>query len=203
MAETNRNQGRDPLSRHNLSDREMQYLSIQKRAFKDLFPRTIVHTDILNPTVGLLVQNPLDNKLWWYGLDEQWHTVIEAEQYEIKITADQGGTSTADGFTFLIPEDLDNAVLIDAQAYVTTNGVANSLVNLHNLGTGLDMLLPGNHIRIDSGHHSSYTSAAPPSIAAPPNSVVHKNDLVQNIVETVGLGIKGLGTILRFGLVFS
>ena len=118
--------------------------------------------------------------------------------FEIKVFSDTDTVTTGDGkFIFAIPEDLDGANLLSAEAYVTT--VSSSglpTVQIRNITQAVDMLQT--RITIDVSEFTSYT-AATPSVVDTNNDDVATGNRIAIDVDVAGTGAKGLGVILVFG----
>lgn len=119
------------------------------------------------------------------------------KQYEFKVVGDADPLTVGDAkFYFLVPHDVNRAVLVAAHMYViNTSSSGKPTVQLHNMVTGLDMLLT--KITIDVSERSSYTASVPPVIDEA-NNEVHRDDLIRIDVDVAGTGTLGLGGILTF-----
>lgn len=137
-----------------------------------------------------------------YGQERRRRKALERKpmlgNFEIKVFGDTQTLSTGNGkFAFVIPEDLDESSLIDAQAYVTTVSSSGApTVQIRNGTTTNDML--STRITIDASEKTSYTAATPSEID-PDESEVSVGDEINIDVDVAGTGAKGLGVILVFG----
>lgn len=100
----------------------------------------------------------------------------------------------AGGWFLVIPADLNNSSLIEAQAAVYTTGTGTT-VQVRNVTGAVDMLSTA--ITIDSGENTSYTAATPPVIN-PANADVSTGDIIVVDADVAG-GAEGLDIILAFG----
>lgn len=118
---------------------------------------------------------------------------------EIKVFADDAVLTTGDSkFVFVITDDLESHVLIEAQAFVSTvASAAVTTVQIRNVVAVVDMLTTP--ITIDVGLFSSYVSTVP-SLVDPATSSVTTGDLVAIDCDIAGTGSMGLGVILKFGV---
>lgn len=114
---------------------------------------------------------------------------------------DPAVTQEDGAFFFAIQDDLDKLVLRRAEAFISTLGSANLIVQFHNVTAATDML--STRVRIDSGDYTSYTSAAPSVVdesGTPPHNEISTGDLIRvDIDEDGGGDAKGLGVLLWFG----
>ena len=138
------------------------------------------------------------------GRIENLEAVPVFASYEIKVTSDLNEVTTADTFIFCVPADLDGALLLDAQAFITTLGLYVGVVQvqLYNVTDAVNML--STTIHIDAGEYTSYTSAIPAVIDGAAD-VVAKGDLIQIVVVNAGCDEScpmGLGVILKFSTSF-
>lgn len=117
--------------------------------------------------------------------------------FEIKVFDDLTTVLAGDAaFTFEIPEDLDGALLVKTEAYVTTvssSGVVQ--VQLHKLTAAVDML--STKISIDVGEKNSKDAGTQPVVNLA-NDDVAWGDHIRIDVDAAGTGAKGLGVILYF-----
>lgn len=101
-----------------------------------------------------------------------------------------------EAFEWEIPEDLDEAVLIKVEAYVTTASSSGPVeVQVHNQTQAVDML--STKISIDVGDLNSKDAATPP-VVNPANEEVAWGDHLRIDVDSIGTGTTGLGCILYF-----
>lgn len=119
--------------------------------------------------------------------------------YEIKVFTDLQNASTGDGkFKFAIPEDLNGALLTDAQAFVTTTSSSGTpTIQIRNTTTGNDML--STRITIDVGEKTSYTAVSQRVINTSFDQV-STGDEISIDIDVAGTNAKGLGVILVFGV---
>ena len=109
----------------------------------------------------------------------------------MKCVADTIAPVTGDGIThFTIPSTLDGKNLFSAQAHVYTAGTASSITNvqIHNTGTGYDML--STPITIDLNETDSSTAATPPVIGG--QNDVSTGDVIRIDIDAVATDTKGL-----------
>jgi len=151
------------------------------------------------------VARPIEGQLFVWGTtvyvytEGQWR-LLANPSYEIKVRSDtQFVTSGDEKFWWPVPKELDNLVLFDAQAGVSTAGSSVTTVQIRNESTGNDLL--ATRITIDAGQKTSYT-AATPSVVQPVLATrqVHKGDGLWIDVDTAGAGAKGLCVIAVFEL---
>jgi hypothetical protein len=116
--------------------------------------------------------------------------------YEIKVFADDEVVVTGNyKFIFAIPEELNQFILVTAEAYVSTDSSSGDIeIMIEKLGDS-DMLL--SPIIIDAGELSSYTSASPSEINSSQDDVATGSQISINVTDG-GTAAKGLGVILRF-----
>ncbi len=113
----------------------------------------------------------------------------------IKIFADDTTLTAGDGrFIFECSRDMDDRMLTDAEAYVTTDGGA-TIVQIRNVTQSHDML--STRITIDSGDLNSKDASAQPVINTS-NADVQWGDHIAIDVDTAGAGAMGLGVMLTF-----
>jgi hypothetical protein len=115
----------------------------------------------------------------------------------MKCVADTIAPVTGDGIThFTIPSTLDGKNLFSAQAHVYTAGTASSITNvqIHNTGTGYDML--STPITIDLNETDSLTAATPSVIGG--QNDVSAGDVIRIDVDAVATNTKGLEIRLVF-----
>lgn len=120
--------------------------------------------------------------------------------YEIKVFDEDETVVTGDNaFEWMIPEDLDAAVLVGVEGFVTTNSSSGGLLiqvaNEKQAGGTVDML--STRLGIDASERNSLTAATPPVIDTVNDTVAH-GDHLRIDVDSAGTGAKGLGVILRF-----
>lgn len=114
----------------------------------------------------------------------------------IKVFSDTATLATGNGkFMFAISNDMDGMNLVDADAYVTTNGSSASTVMIRNVTQAADMLSTA--ITIDSSEPTSYTAATQPVVNTATDDVAVA-DIIAIDVDGAGTGAKGLGVILTF-----
>lgn len=120
-----------------------------------------------------------------------------AAMYEIKVFADTQIVTTGDGaFEFLVPEELDGAILVGVEAFVTTvSSSGGLLVQINNETAAVDMLTT--RIGIDVSELNSKDAATQPVIDTG-NDDVAWGDHLRIDVDSAGTGAKGLGVILKF-----
>jgi hypothetical protein len=109
----------------------------------------------------------------------------------IKCVADTVAPATGDGIThFVVPSTLDGKNLSTAEAHVYTAGTASSITNvqIHNTGTGYDML--STPITIDLNETDSSTAATPPVIGG--QNDVSTGDVIRIDIDAVATDTKGL-----------
>ena len=109
----------------------------------------------------------------------------------IKCVADTVAPATGDGIThFVVPSTLDGKNLSTAEAHVYAAGTASSITNvqIHNTGTGYDML--STPITIDLNETDSSTAATPPVIGG--QNDVSTGDVIRIDIDAVATDTKGL-----------
>lgn len=125
-------------------------------------------------------------------------------QYEIKVFPDDGMVpdpapivTVGDGkFIFVVPFELNEYFLHDAQAFVTTaSSSGDLLIQIRNVTDGVDML--STRITIEANEFTSY-AATVDSVINYANDFVITGDRIAIDVDAAGTGAKGLGVILRF-----
>ena len=115
----------------------------------------------------------------------------------MKCVADTIAPVTGDGIThFTIPSTLDGKNLFSAQAHVYTAGTASSITNvqIHNTGTGYDML--STPITIDLNETDSLTAATPSVIGG--QNDVSAGDVIRIDVDAVATNTAGLEVRMVF-----
>ena len=115
----------------------------------------------------------------------------------IKCVADTVAPATGDGIThFVVPSTLDGKNLSTAEAHVYTAGTASSITNvqIHNTGTGYDML--STPITIDLNETDSSTAATPPVIGG--QNDVSTGDVIRIDIDAVATDTKGLEVRMVF-----
>lgn len=102
----------------------------------------------------------------------------------------------AAGWFLVIPQDLDELFLIEAQAAIYTVSSSGLVtVQVRNVTQSVDML--STKITIDVNEHTSYTAATPPVINLA-NAQVDRGDIIVTDVDNGGTGAEGLDIILAF-----
>lgn len=150
-----------------------------------------------SPVAGQIYFNTADNALyWWTGT--AWVSARE-RVLQIKVVDDTTGLTTGDGKAIVcVSDDLNGLVLVDADAYVTTNsssGTPTVAIRRIRSGTAVDML--STNITIDANEPTSYTAAVQPVLNTA-NDDVLTGDLIAVDVDVAGTGAKGLGVVLAF-----
>lgn len=117
--------------------------------------------------------------------------------FEIKVFEDVIVVAAGDGaFKFDIPSDLDEAVLVDVEAWIT--GASSSgtvVVSLYNNTQGVDML--STPLTIDVGELND-KDAATPFVIDLTNAEVAEGDEIWINVDNAGTGALGLGVAVKF-----
>lgn len=115
----------------------------------------------------------------------------------LKIIDDATTLTTGDGkLSFVIPSEMNNFNLTNAQAFVSTvSSSGNPTVQIANVTDSVDMLTT--KITIDSSEFTSYTAATPSVIDTTKDDVV-TGDILRIDVDVAGTGAKGLGVVLTF-----
>jgi hypothetical protein len=114
----------------------------------------------------------------------------------LKLSDDATGPTSGDDFyQFHIPFDLNDAILVRAEAAVTTASSSGGPITIAiRNGTG-DMLTT--NITIDDNEATSYTAATRSQVSNT-NKVVHTGDLIHVDVDDAGSGAMGLQLFLSF-----
>lgn len=109
---------------------------------------------------------------------------IEVDENFIPVTV------ADDQFNWLVPEDLDEALLVKVEAYVNEAASGAVLIQIHNDGTGNDLL--STRISIDAGDLNSKDAATQPVVNAAVAEVSWGDHLrvdVDSSSDAVGLGV--------------
>lgn len=135
-----------------------------------------------------------------YGIDQLFRRPSLAGGqaiYEVKVFDEVNVVVAGDkAFEFEIPEDIDSAVLVKAEAYITTVSSSGAVqVQLHNVDTAVDML--STIITIDVGELNSKDAGTQPVVNLS-NDDVSWGDHIRIDVDAAGTGAMGLGVIMYF-----
>jgi hypothetical protein len=116
--------------------------------------------------------------------------------FEIKVFEDTVVVAPGDGkFKFAVPEDLDQAILSKAEAWVTGASSSGDVVVSLTINGGPDML--ADPLVIDVGEANSKDSGSPHSVD-PAHEVVSWGDEIWINVDNAGSDALGLGVCLYF-----
>lgn len=114
--------------------------------------------------------------------------IYAVEVYEVGTAVEVGD----DAFEWMIPEDLDGAVLLKVETYVTAPGTGSTECQFHNIDAAVDML--STKAIIDSGDLNSKDSGTPPVVNVA-NAEVAWGDHIRLDIDGVGAGAEGLGFV--------
>jgi hypothetical protein len=118
--------------------------------------------------------------------------------HEIKVFGDLQLVAAGDGaFEFEVEDGLDQHRFWTVAAYVTTVGSGDTVVQLHNIDTAVDVL--STPITIEAGDKKSRSAAAQP-VVLEAAALVTAGDHIRVDVDSAGSGSKGLGLIIRWRL---
>ena len=117
--------------------------------------------------------------------------------FEIKVDEDLVVVTARDkAFAFDIPSELDEAVLIDCEAWITTASSSGTVVvSLWNETQGIDML--STPLQIDVGDLNDKDSGTP-FVINTANDQVFEGDEIWVNVDNAGTGAYGLGVAVKF-----
>jgi hypothetical protein len=158
-----------------------------------------------SPALGQLYYNTGSNQLlYWNGT--AWIAPGAAgapgpqneQVLQVKVFDDAGALATGDGKAIVcVSDNLNGLSIVDADAYVTTNGSTLTTVALRRIRSGAAVDILTTPITIDASEPTSYTAAAQPVIDAA-NDDVLTGDLIAVDVDGAGTGAKGLGVVIAF-----
>lgn len=193
-----RQQGRDPQDEFEVLSDRIDFLEKQIRRMNGSGATSIhaIDTEVyLDPQQGeIAIHWPLPEPRYFH--EDKWRS-FASPGWEIKVTADDGGSAVTDTFKWLVPARFDGKTLTEATAFCTTVGSGVSILDVYNLTQTRDLL--ANHMHIQAGQTSSYDNLVNPTLIAPdPNCVVNKKDMLQILLEVVGTSATGFGVILEF-----
>jgi hypothetical protein len=147
--------------------------------------------EIFRPEVGV----SLGDILYRVQRLEAWAPSIDA-QFNIKVTADNTFFIVGDDkFVWMIPADLDTWELTAAEAYVSTVGTTETVVQVRNRTTGEDMLTVP--LTISAGVFTTCDSSPAVEISDTWDDV-SACDMIAIDIDTAAPDAKGLGVILTF-----
>ena len=105
-----------------------------------------------------------------------------------------------DARRYTTTDDLGGTFIRSVHATLTTSGSSATVIQVHNITTGDDLLATAT--TIDSGDTSSYPSATPHVVddtGDPQVNFVTRGDVFRVDVDSAGTGAKGLVVLLEFG----
>ena len=155
------------------------------------------HENFPTPAEGQVMVNYLTDKPYHYARGA-WHPLGGGNGiYDVKVFEDINVVVAGDGADYIaIPEDLDGAVLLKCEAFVSTASSSGTVqVQLHKLSAGVDML--STKLSIDVGELHSKTAASQP-VVNPANDDVAWGDYIRIDVDNAGTGAKGLEVKMYF-----
>lgn len=119
----------------------------------------------------------------------------------LKVVADTTAVVSGDDKRrFVVTDDLGGTRLRSVHATLTTAGSSSTLVQVHNLTTGDDLL--STRTSITSGFTTSYDSASQHVVndtGTPPVNYITRGDVLRIDVDLAGTGAQGLEVLLEFG----
>lgn len=119
----------------------------------------------------------------------------------LKVFTDATAVATGDDKRrFVVTDDLGGTRLRSAHATLTTAGSSSTLVQVHNITTGNDLLTT--RTSITAGLTSSYDSVSQHVVndtGTPPVNYITRGDVLRIDVDLAGTGAKGLEVLLEFG----
>ena len=132
--------------------------------------------------------------VWGKLPSSRWRNV--GRMFQLKIVDDTTAITTGDGqLVFMIPPELDGAMLVRAEAFVSTASSSGApAIQVRNITQSLDVLSTA--ITIDANEKTSLTAATKPVIK--PTVIFRSGDLIAIDIDTAGTGAKGLGVQLSF-----
>lgn len=120
-----------------------------------------------------------------------------AVSYDIKIVGDDATFVVGDNtFIWMIEADVGGKRLTGVEAFVSTPGSTDTVIQVRNRTTGNDMLLVP--ITIDAGDETTCDADVPAEID-PDEALVSHCDLLAIDIDDAGSGAMGLGVIVQFG----
>lgn len=115
--------------------------------------------------------------------------------WPVKVCRDDIAVSSAPSFYWMIPEDLDAHELMKVEAFVSTPGSGDTVVQIHHVQNDVDVL--STPITIASGDLNSKDAGTQPVVDLDENVVEH-GDHYRIDIDSAGGGATGLGVYFYF-----
>lgn len=182
----------EPATVEALLQEQLDELRADTRTLRDNLQVPTIHTfdkdaDYIDPVQGEIFWNfPNQRSYIWHH--ERWRPT-QPPTYHIKVFSDKQAVLTGDNkFMFMVSRDMDGFRLIDAEAYITEAGSANT-IQIRNKTTNTDLLSTA--LTIDAAELTTVTAASQRVLTT--NTVTWGNIIS---IDVDAAGGKGLGVIL-------